>query len=164
MLCNGSRSEIVLTEAAESFIAPVLLPVPTPSLLWCVSGHREDASSQITAAYTTCFARRVMWAFKHESVPEPCHKFCPHLRCEILWSPTEGFHGGIGSNTFFTKTEVCDFHVSIFVQHQIFKLGKEKQIHFSSHNHPGKWLKSFSDQNSVFFTSNVRLEVWEAIS
>lgn len=58
-----------------------------------------------------------------------------YLRCEIFRSSTEGFHGGVRSNSLLTKTKICDFDVAVFVQHQILQL-QQNQIKYSSNLNP----------------------------
>jgi hypothetical protein len=48
-----------------------------------------------------------------------------HLRRQVLWGPTEGFHSGPVTDAFFAQAEVSDLDVPIFVQHEILQLRAE---------------------------------------
>lgn len=49
-----------------------------------------------------------------------------HLWRQVLRGPTEGLHGGRVCDPLFAKSEICDFYVAIFIQHQILQLHRKK--------------------------------------
>lgn len=75
-----------------------------------------------------------------------CHLAWVHyLRCQILRSSTEGFHGSIWCDALLTKAKISDFDVAIFVQHQIFQL-RQKNNRFD-HRYCGKVLDYTHNSN-----------------
>lgn len=49
-----------------------------------------------------------------------------YLRCEVLWRATEGLHGSSVCDAFLAEAEISDFHVAVFIEHQVFQLeGKQ---------------------------------------